>query len=84
MTSPKNSMFSSPGCYRINVQGRLQKGWEGRFGSMQVLSYTDDDGSATTALQGDVMDQAELAGILKTLYELHLSIRSVNYLGKRL
>ncbi len=31
-------------------------------------------------MQGRVHDQAELAGILNTLYELHLSLLSVQYL----
>lgn len=85
MPSQKDSMFSSAGCYRIEVHGRLEKEWAGRLGSLQVFSYIDDDGSGYTVLMGDVIDQAELAGILKTLYELHLSIRSVNLLGgKRL
>jgi len=84
MSFSKDSMFSSAGYYRIDVQGRLQKEWEDRLGSMKVLSYQDDGRSACTVLQGTVLDQTELAGILKTLYELHLSIRSVNFLGKRL
>ena len=34
-----------------------------------------------TVLQGTVMDQTELAGILNTLYEFHLPLLSVKYLG---
>ena len=34
-----------------------------------------------TFLQGKVTDQAELAGILTSLYELQLSLLSVQYLG---
>jgi hypothetical protein len=34
-----------------------------------------------TVLQGRVSDQAALSGILNTLYELHLPLISVQYLG---
>jgi len=37
--------------------------------------------TANTFLQGHVRDQAELAGILNTLYELHLPLLAVQYLG---
>lgn len=73
--------FSAPGCYRIEVEGRLRKDWRGRFGSLHVLSYLPEGGGSATVLQGVIRDQAELAGVLKTLYELHLTLRSVRYLG---
>ena len=81
MSRTHESTFSAPGCYRIEVQGRLRKGWSSRLGSLNVLSYVPEGGGAATALQGVIRDQAELAGILKTLYELHLTLRSVRYLG---
>lgn len=73
--------FSSPGEYRIKAEGYLSPDWLVRFGSMQVKSSppTEGDG-ALTIMQGRVHDQAELAGILNTLYELHLSLLSVQYL----
>jgi len=37
--------------------------------------------SEGTILQGPVSDQSELSGILNTLYELHLPLISVQYLG---
>ena len=35
-----------------------------------------------TVLQGRVRDQAELSGILNALYELHLPLLKVEYLGE--
>jgi hypothetical protein len=76
-----SSHFSSPGEYRIEARGILSSEWSGRFGSMQVISSQSADGDrALTVMQGWVHDQAELAGILNTLYELHLSLLSVQYL----
>ena len=71
--------FSSPGNYRIEVQGHLRPDWNDRFGAMRIDSPETD--SAVTVLQGHVSDQAELVGILNTLYELHLPLLSVQYLG---
>ena len=73
--------FSSPREYRIKAEGYLSPDWSGRFGSMQVESTQSVEGDRTlTTMQGRVHDQAELAGILSTLYELHLSLLSVQYL----
>lgn len=82
MSSVYESGFSAPGFYRIEVQGRLHKDWWSRLGTMQVSSYVPDNGIEVIVLQGAIRDQSELAGIMKTLYELHLTLRSVNYLGK--
>ena len=76
-----NNHFSSPGEYRIEARGYLSPDWFGRFGSMRVTSSPPaEDDLALTIMQGRVHDQAELAGILSTLYELHLSLLSVQYL----
>jgi len=82
MSKANESAFSAPGFYRIEVQGRLHEDWWSRLGTMQVSSYVPDNGIEVTILQGVIRDQPELAGIMKTLYELHLTLRSVNYLGK--
>jgi len=39
----------------------------------------DFKGHAVTELNGQLCDQAELAGVLNTLYELHLRILLVEY-----
>jgi len=73
------AQFATPGNYRIEIQGHLRPDWNDRFGAMQIVSLEAD--SAVTVLQGHVSDQAELVGILNTLYELHLPLLSVQYLG---
>ena len=86
------AMFSAPGNYRIEVQGVLCPDWSDRFGSMRILSQspaqlsdqapiqTQQVHPSISVLQGQVSDQAELAGILNTLYELHLPLRLVQHL----
>ncbi len=72
--------FTAPGYYRIEVQGGLPAGWSDRFGAMQVLPPSGVN-QGTSVLKGCVSDQAELSGILNSLYELHMSLISVQYLG---
>ncbi|HUU72946.1 MAG TPA: hypothetical protein VMW70_09985 [Burkholderiales bacterium] len=82
MSAASKSSFAAPGFYRIEVQGRLHNNWSTRFGAMQLSSYVPDGNVEVTVLQGAIRDQPELAGIIKTLHELHLTLRSVRYLGK--
>ena len=77
----KAAHFSAPGNYRIGVQGQLRADWSDRFGAMRMSSPPPEADSTVTVLQGSVSDQAELAGILNTLHELHLPLLSVQYLG---
>ena len=82
MSTTYAASFSEPGYYRIEVKGFLVRDWYDRLGAMQVSAYLSDDDMEITVLQGPIKDQSELAGIMKTLHELHLTLRSVNYLGK--
>ncbi len=74
------SDFSTPRHYRIKVKGRLRPGWFGRVGAMRVFICPHEKYKIVTVLQGRVIDQAELSGILNTLYELHMSLLSVKCL----
>ncbi len=68
-----------PSCYRIAVQGGLdEQKWSGRLGGMQIESQKAGDQQAVTILNGEVQDQAELMGVLNTLYQLQMNILSVN------
>ena len=68
-----------PASYRIAVQGSLdEKKWSGRLGGMQIASQKEDDQQAVTILNGEVQDQAELIGVLNTLYQMRMNILSVN------
>lgn len=68
--------FDAPANYWIEVQGSLQSDWYDRFGSMKVTTQLEEEDTFTT-LKGRVSDQSELAGVLNTLYELHLTLISV-------
>ena len=77
----KTYPFDSPGNYRIRVLGFLDESLSERLCGLRIrhCSLKDHD-RPVTELVGQVRDQAELAGLLNNLYELHLTIRSVEYI----
>jgi hypothetical protein len=78
----KRFAFDRPGNYRIRVQGFLDESWSERLGGLRIsaCSLKDQEGPVTE-LVGQVRDQAKLAGVLNSLYELHLTLLSVEYLN---
>ncbi len=79
--SRKRFTFDKPGKYRIRVQGILDKSWSERLGGLHITTSNLKDQGPVTALVGHVRDQAELAGVLNTLYERHLTLLSVECLN---
>ncbi len=72
--------FNRPGTYRIRVLGSLDESWCERLGGLRITTSSLKDKGPVTSLVGQVRDQVELAGVLNTLYELHLTLLSVDYL----
>jgi hypothetical protein len=72
----------SPAIYRISVQGNLDEIWSERLSGMQITTSGEENSDAVTLLFGRVKDQAELNGILETLYTLQRSVLSVECLEK--
>jgi hypothetical protein len=70
--------FGSAAYYRITVQGRLSESWKGRLSEMKIMLQPSDIADCDrTVLQGRISDQAQLNGVLDSLYQLHLPILSV-------
>ena len=63
--------------YRIVVEGVLDERWAMRLGDMRMTIDRSERGTPITRLIGRVQDQASLAGVLETLYELHLPVLEV-------
>ena len=72
--------FGGPATYCILVKGTLREDWSDRLGGMSITNRTQGEHETVTELVGQLLDQAALAGVLETLYELHLPILSVTYL----
>lgn len=74
------SDLGTPATYRICVQGKLAAGWSERLGGLRITTHRLEDQKPVTTLVGVMRDQAELIGILNSLYDLHLPLLSVQIL----
>ena len=72
--------YDRPAIYLINVLGRIDPTWSDRLEGMSICSTNVEDGPPVTTLQGELSDQAALAGVLNSLYELHLAVLLVKRL----
>ena len=69
--------FDRPATYQITVQGMIDPDWSDRLSGMTIGLIREEACPPVTTLKGELSDQAALAGVLNTLYELHLPILSV-------
>lgn len=69
--------FGGPATYRIVVQGVLDADWSDRLAGMTIDTSPRAHGAPHTTLMGPIRDQAQLNGVLDTLYDLHLPILKV-------
>ena len=77
-----NLRMDGPAIYSIRVQGSLEPQWADRIEGMNITEDSSAGGSMVTVLVGRLNDQAALAGVLNTLYELHMPVLSVDCLEK--
>ena len=68
---------AGPGQYRISVRGHLAQRWAGWFDGLHLTNESD----GTTVLQGRVIDQAALHGLLAKVRDTGLPLVSVTRLG---
>jgi hypothetical protein len=69
--------FGGPARYRIVIQGSLEEFWSERLAGLAIRVIDRGDRMPHTALEGPIRDQAELNGVIETLYGLHLPIVKV-------
>ena len=62
--------------YEIRIRGHLSTRWATRFDGMTLTAR----GDGTTVIEGLVVDQAALHGLLKTLGDLGLPLVSLTHL----
>lgn len=73
--------FDMPATYHIRIRGALPKHWSDRLGGMTIATTDRAEEAPVTTLSGRLPDQAALLGVLNTLYDLHLPLLSMEYLG---
>ena len=78
----KHLGLDMPANYSIRVQGALDESYFDRMGDMLIRVINQEYQSPETTLTGRVRDQAQLMGILNSLYELHLPLLSVSIITK--
>ena len=72
---PGDLKFTSPATYRIFIKGFLDESWSDRLNGMTIDHLNTDAGALpVTKLCGKVQDQAELLGVLNSIYEMHLPL----------
>jgi len=67
--------------YEIKVDGLLHDLILDRFMDLIIVVEKGENHSHITTISGEFPDQAALTGVLNYLYELHLTIISVNRKG---
>jgi len=72
--------LDKPAVYRIRIKGDLGVHWSDRMQGMEIKMQAESDGSLVTTLEGRIIDQAALFGVLVGLYNLHLPLISVECL----
>ena len=73
--------MSGPAIYRIRVRGRLDTKLSDRLEGMHIENLAQNSGNVESVMEGRLLDQAALYGILNKLYDLHLPVMSVDCLG---
>ena len=73
--------MSGPAIYRIRVRGKLDANLADRLEGMHIENLAQSNGKVESVLEGSLLDQAALSGILNKLYDLHLPVMSVDCLG---
>jgi hypothetical protein len=76
MNNPSAVHPGNPGRYEIRLKGHLAARWTARFDQMTLTTH----GDGTTTLEGPVVDQAALHGLLTQLRDLGLPLLSVTNL----
>lgn len=74
-------LYDSPAIYQICVQGQIDPAWSDRLEGMAIHKTSNNTDSLVTTLEGELIDQAALAGVLNTLYEMHLPLLLVQRLN---
>lgn len=82
-TDWKDFKLETPATYRIRVQGHLDSSWVDQVTGMSISVNTSVGKQPVSTLVGHLTDQASLSGILNALYDLRLTLLSVENLDEK-
>ena len=75
-------LITYPAKYQIHIEGRLDIGWSDRLAGMSITTSGGKDRTAQTTLQGELIDQSALLGVLISLHDLGYAVLHLKYLSK--
>ncbi len=64
--------------YRIVIQGELDDSWSEWLGDVSLDIFNRIHGSGNTTILSEIPDQAAMRGILNKIWDLNLTLISVN------
>ena len=70
-----------PARYRITVVGNLDTIWSSRLSGISITITGGSGRKTVTTLEGRIVDQSALNGVITTLNDLQYPLLSVEYLG---
>ena len=73
--------FGGAADYQIVVQGTVSEEWSNRLGGLAIRTSSQENGESRTILEGRLLDQSALRGLLESLFALHLPILEVRKIG---
>lgn len=68
--------------YRIRIKEKLDSSWTNWFEGMELLFDGLEEEDASTHIIGPIADQAALNGMLNKVWNLNLTIISVEQIGE--
>ena len=63
--------------YHISIKGKIDPDWLRRWGTVEILTTEQEDGSVITTIKADCIDQPALFGILDWIRDLNISLVSL-------
>lgn len=72
--------FHSQANYRIVIRGRLSSDWLDQFSDLNLEIYKTENGEYQSVLEGRILDQTQLSGILSSIYSMHLPIVEIKWI----
>lgn len=82
MTAVEQLHVHDRAAYRITVLGCLDARWSDWLEGLRIVSAVGAGATAQTVLEGNLVDQSALIGVLSTLQMLGLPVLGVQYLGE--
>jgi hypothetical protein len=76
-TSKQTDCSKKP-IYRIKINGLLDKRYRSWLNNMEQTTECEQNGNQITVLKGPLADQSELRGLMIKIWDLNLTLISVN------